>query len=172
MDAAGIGIAPRENDAVFPRSVDTADMGAVGADDLHMLPNLSDRPALLLHPDFVQMSHGVADGAEVGHVEPHLAPDLVGDDDYLVRAAAMRGKWSTSPASIAATWAAESLMKRTVTRRSERRTPSHGSSSSCCSQSVNASSKRRDACPSVSTAKDGSMRASTGRSRSRSAQKP
>ncbi len=63
--------------------------------------------------------------------------------------------------------------KRHLTgRRNERRTPSCGLPSCACSQDENASSKTRSACVSVSTANAGSTRASTGRSRSSSAQKP
>ena len=56
-------------------------------------------------------------------------------------------------------------------RRSERRTPSRGLPSCSCSQAPNTSSNSRSACVSVSTANAGSTRASTGRSRSSSAQK-
>ena len=62
--------------------------------------------------------------------------------------------------------------RRGSPRRSDRRTPSGGSSSRAWNQPSNASSNSRSACPSVSTRNSGSTRASTGRSRSRSAQNP
>ena len=55
-------------------------------------------------------------------------------------------------------------------RRSARRTPSGGSASTSCSQRPNASSNSRADAGSVRTSKSGSTPASTGRSRSRSAQ--
>ena len=55
-------------------------------------------------------------------------------------------------------------------RRSDRRTPPRGWASCSCSHDENTSSKRPSACVSVRTANAGSTRASTGRSRRRSAQ--
>ena len=59
-----------------------------------------------------------------------------------------------------------------LVRRSDRRTPSGGSSRIDWNHAPKASSNRRPAWPSVSTRNSGSTRASTGRSRSRSAQNP
>ncbi len=59
-----------------------------------------------------------------------------------------------------------------IDRRRARRTPSGGSCSCAWIQAPNACSKIRSACDSVRTENSGSTRASTGRSRSSSAQKP
>jgi len=59
-----------------------------------------------------------------------------------------------------------------IDRRSARRTPSGGSRSCSWIHVPNACSKMRSACDSVRTVNSGSTRASTGRSRSSSAQKP